>query len=206
MFVKVCGLKHDQNVQELSRIEAIDLMGFIYVPESPRYVGSSFNIPDSNKKTVGVFKNAHLNAILSTHERMQFDYIQLHGSESPEMCQSLRKHTQVIKAFSIRDKHVFEGVAPYEDVCDLFLFDTPSRLGGGSGKRFDWSILRHYKGSKQFLLSGGIGPQDAKAIQVVNHPLLKGIDINSGFETRPGQKDRTVIQTFLKELSHEINS
>lgn len=206
MLVKVCGLKNQGEIQLLSQESGIDFLGFIYVPESPRYVGRGFKTPGTAKKTVGVFRNAKLNEIQSVQERMNFDYIQLHGNESVEFCQSVGKMTKVIKAFSIKDEQKFEKLGAYEGYCDLFIFDTPSKLGGGSGKQFDWNVLHHYEGSTPFLLSGGIGPHDIQAIMNIRNNKLKGVDLNSRFELKPGQKDIALIQAFLNEFKHEVIS
>lgn len=206
MFVKVCGLKHEEDINLLSSIEQVDLLGFIFVPESPRYVGKNLTNLSTDKKKVGVFRNAKLDEIIKIHERLQFDYIQLHGDESPEFCNELQKTSEVIKAFSVKDRSTFEIVTKYENSCAFFLFDTPSKIGGGSGKQFDWSILKYYNGNTSFLLSGGIGPTDVESIRALNHNKYVGIDINSRFEKRPGKKDTALINLFLNELNHEIHS
>ena len=86
---------------------------------------------------------------------------------------------------------------------DYFLFDTRCEGYGGSGKRFDWSILTEYKGETPFLLSGGIRPENAEAIRNFRHPRLAGIDLNSGFEKRPAYKDALLLQTFIQEFNKE---
>jgi phosphoribosylanthranilate isomerase len=206
MLIKVCGLKHEEDIDTLSAAEKVDLLGFIFVAESPRYVGMNLKRLSTHKKKVGVFRNTKLDEIIKIHERLRFDYIQLHGDESPSLCRELTKYAKVIKAFSIQDKDTFVKVIEYENCCELFLFDTPSKIGGGSGRQFDWSILDEYQGETSFLLSGGIGPQDVHVLRAMNHNKFKGIDINSRFETRPGKKDTTLIQAFLNELNHEIHS
>jgi len=206
MLIKVCGLKHEEDIDTLSAAEKVDFLGFIFVAESPRYVGKNLKHLTTHKKKVGVFRNTKLDEIIKIHERLGFDYIQLHGDESPSLCRELTKYAKVIKAFSVQDKNTFDKVNEYENCCELFLFDTPSKIGGGSGRQFDWSILDEYQGETSFLLSGGIGPQDVHALRAMNHNKFKGIDINSRFETRPGKKDTTLIQAFLNELNHEIHS
>ncbi|MCD8282137.1 MAG: phosphoribosylanthranilate isomerase, partial [Prevotella sp.] len=78
-----------------------------------------------------------------------------------------------------------------------FLFDTRSTFAGGSGEKFDWSILRRYAGGTPFLLSGGIGPADAERITRFRHPQFIGIDINSCFETAPAVKDISKLKDFF---------
>lgn len=206
MLVKVCGIKNQEDLDQLIQFKELDMIGFIHVPESPRYVGKAISKPNIDQKVVGVFKNSKLKEIQAAHERMSFDFIQLHGDESREFCDQVKSIAPVIKAFSIKDSSSFEKMKIYEDSCEYFLFDTPSKLGGGSGKQFDWSVLEDYQGSTPFLLSGGIGPNDFETVLNVKHPKLIGIDINSRFETRPGKKDTALIQAFLNELNHEIHS
>jgi phosphoribosylanthranilate isomerase len=71
---------------------------------------------------------------------------------------------------------------------------------GGSGEQFDWSLLDAYDGEQPFLLSGGIGPDDAERIKAFRHPKLAGIDLNSRFETAPGLKDVARLHNFLSQL------
>ena len=85
---------------------------------------------------------------------------------------------------------------------DYFLFDTRCEGYGGSGKRFDWSILTGYKGETPFLLSGGIRPENAEAIRNFRHPRFAGIDLNSGFEIEPGLKDIDKLKNFIQQILH----
>ena len=88
----------------------------------------------------------------------------------------------------------------YEDCVDAFVFDTKCTCVGGSGKQFDWSVLDGYDGEKPFLLSGGIGPDDAARIRDFKHPKMMGIDLNSRFETEPGMKNVELLKQFLTQL------
>ena len=82
----------------------------------------------------------------------------------------------------------------------MLLFDTRSDAVGGSGRSFDWTLLHDYDGDTPFLLSGGIGPQDAARIRQFRHPRLAGIDLNSRFETSPGVKDIDTLRIFINEI------
>ena len=82
----------------------------------------------------------------------------------------------------------------------MFLFDTKCDNAGGSGEQFDWSILDEYDGDIPFLLSGGIGPDDAEKVKAFHHPQFAGIDLNSRFETEPGVKDVEKLKKFISEL------
>ena len=86
------------------------------------------------------------------------------------------------------------------DSVDLFLFDTYTDQYGGSGKKFDWNILKKYKGSTPFLLAGGLNPTSAEALSKWTHPQLCGVDINSGFEITPGLKDTKKVAQFLNQF------
>ena len=83
---------------------------------------------------------------------------------------------------------------------DYFLFDTKGPSVGGNGVQFDWQVLDHYHGKTPFLLSGGIGPEDAERIQAFYHPQCIGIDLNSRFELSPGVKDINKLKAFLQKI------
>lgn len=203
MIVKVCGMKYPDNIVELSQLP-INWMGMIFYEKSPRFVEQS-PIATSNLKRVGVFVNADLDYIVNKIETYNLDYIQLHGNESPDFCKEIRKIKPVIKAFSISQIDDFANVANYEGSCDYFLFDTKTPQYGGSGMKFDWAILNQYKGDTPFLLSGGIGSEDAKAIKALDHPQMAGIDLNSRFEMEAGLKDINLLANFIKEIRYEQN-
>mgnify|MGYP001733116714 FL=1 len=140
---------------------------------------------------------------METASAYKLDYLQLHGNESPEDCHTLQKRGySLIKAFPIASKEDFKKTKEYEGRVDYFLFDTRCEGYGGSGKRFDWSILTGYKGETPFLLSGGIRPENAEAIRNFRHPRLAGIDLNSGFEIEPGLKDVDKLKNFIQQILH----
>ena len=152
-------------------------------------------------KRVGVFVNESKETILMYADRFALDYIQLHGCESPGYCRSLRSSgLHLIKAFSISQSKDLATVSDYKGLCDYYLFDAKTSLYGGSGNQFDWNLLHRYSGMTPFLLSGGINPYSVKAIREFHHPKLAGIDINSRFETAPGNKDVERIGKFLQAI------
>ena len=128
--------------------------------------------------------------------------MQLHGADNRKLCRKIRQEakTMVIKVFPIMDASNFRVTGDYEAVADYFLFDTKTDLYGGSGQKFNWNILQEYKGNKPFLLSGGIGADDVKAIRAIEHPLLAGVDLNSKFELKPGLKNVALLKQFIDEL------
>lgn len=206
MKTKVCGLKYQQNIEELTKLP-IQYMGFIFYTKSPRYVGNYLNeellksLPKSIQK-VGVFVNEDPDTILKIANLYQLELIQLHGHESPHICESIKnKGLKVIKAFQIDEQFDFQQTQEYERSVDYFLFDTKTKHYGGSGKKFDWQILNNYKGKYAFLLSGGIGPNDAEEIKNMKHPKCFAIDVNSGFEDAPAQKNTNKLREFLQEMT-----
>lgn len=205
LHVKVCGMKFSSNREQLEMLP-IDLFGFIFYPPSPRYIGGidvdkTRALMATAKWKAGVFVNAGINQILQRASLLGLTHIQLHGNESPGDCMSLRMSgLQVIKAFRVDKDFDFGITGSYADKADYFLFDTRAEQPGGTGRKFDWKILEEYMGNTPFFLSGGIGPGDASAIRQFRHPALYGIDLNSGFEIVPGQKDPELLQQFLLQL------
>jgi phosphoribosylanthranilate isomerase len=181
-------------------------MGFIFYPESKRYVGDDFDpaiLPNLSSKmeTVAVFVNESIEKVIEVVEKYHFTYVQLHGSESPEYCLLLKKKgVKILKAFGIHSLFEWSDLHPYLAGCDYFLFDTSTSGYGGSGKKFGWELLDNYQGPKPFFLSGGIGSEDAQIIEGLHHPFLAGIDVNSRFELEPGLKDVRLLQEFISKL------
>lgn len=198
-------MRHSKNIGEVARLD-IDFMGFIFYPRSPRYcekyisAGTLKELPE-NVEPVAVAVNMDYDALLNLHSEYGFLTFQLHGSESPELCRSLRENGfRVIKAFGIKESADLEKIREYSGNVDYFLFDTATPSHGGSGRKFDWGLLEDYDLPEPFLLSGGIAPGDADVISGFQHPRFRGIDLNSGFETMPGIKDAAQIEEFIKRL------
>lgn len=201
LITKVCGMTRADNIFSVEQL-GVDMIGFIFYPKSPRCLLEMPGYLPTRAKRVGVFVNESKESILMYADRFALDCIQLHGSESPEYCRSLRTAGQrLIKAFSIAQPKDLLAVSAYNDLCDYYLFDTKTPQYGGSGNQFDWSLLNRYNGATPFLLSGGINPYSVKAIKEFRHPRFAGIDLNSRFETAPGIKDVERISQFLHALS-----
>jgi phosphoribosylanthranilate isomerase len=198
-------MKYGENLQSLVAIHP-DFVGFIFYPKSKRFVGEDFQ-PEllrsigGGMKTVGVFVNESFEELVRLQQRFQFEYYQLHGDETPELCKRLKeKGYKVIKAFSVDSSFDFNSLEAYTSACDYFLFDTKGESYGGNGTRFDWSILNNYHYDVPFFLSGGIGPDNAGDIIDVKHPQLFAIDINSKFEDEPGLKNISKLKKFFDHL------
>ncbi|MFT3980019.1 MAG: phosphoribosylanthranilate isomerase [Ferruginibacter sp.] len=207
MNIKVCGITSFKQLQQLDGLN-IDYAGLIFEPSSPRYVGDTeekeqISEADFDLRKVGVFVNPSLGDAIDAIDDFKLDVVQLHGDESPELCDDLSSQAEVIKVFSIDDsvEDIDALVAPYDAVCDYYLFDTKADgQSGGTGKKFNWDKIAKAKIEKPFFLSGGIGPGDAAAIKAFKHPDFFGIDINSRFEKEPGVKDMGLLLQFLQSL------
>ena len=200
-IIKVCGMREAPNIRDVESLQKVDMIGFIFYPKSPRYIYELPAYLPVRARRVGVFVNEDKQIVSMYADRFGLNYVQLHGTESPEYCRSLHMAgLKIIKAFSIARPKDLAKVYEYEKVCDLFLFDTKCEQYGGSGNQFDWSILHTYNGQVPFLLSGGINPYSVNALKEFKHPRLAGYDLNSRFELKPGKKDTERIRTFLNEL------
>ena len=208
MIVKVCGMRDTENIRAVIEAGA-DWIGMIFWSKSPRHIT---RVPDigNGVKRVGVFVDAPEEEIIAAADDYALDIVQLHGSETPESIRSLRqtiasatkRAVLIFKAISIKSASDVSCYKQYEDCIDGFLFDTKCKTVGGSGEHFDWNVLTGYKGSKPFLLSGGIAPDDAQRVLQFAHPMMIGIDINSRFETAPGMKDAQAIKQFIEQIKH----
>ena len=198
VIIKVCGMRDGQNIREVEQLGA-DWIGLIFWPKSKRYVSERPAYLPEKAKRVGVFVDADLEEVRRLAQDYALDILQLHGSESPEYARQLRERT-VIKAFNIATKEDFRQTEPYEGCVDYFLFDTKGKAVGGNGEKFDWSVLASYEGTTPFLLSGGIGPDDAEAVKAFHHPRCIGIDLNSRFELEPALKNVNQLREFIKKI------
>ena len=202
MKLKVCGMRSHKNILALSDLKP-DYMGFIFWKPSKRHVSTTTpTLPSSIKKT-GVFVDEAFDKIKSLIESHQLQAIQLHGNENPAFCDRLKhSNVEIIKVFSIKNNFDFSTLAPYENVCNYFLFDTKGELPGGNGYAFDWQLLKSYPSSKPFFLSGGIGMDhlaDLEDIIKLNLPLY-AIDVNSKFESEAGMKKIELLKDFKIRL------
>ena len=218
MKLKVCGMKYEENILELAQLQP-DYMGFIFYEKSPRFVEEQIPQLNSAIKKTGVFVNAEPSFIQQKVKANNLQAVQLHGNESAEYCQELKKKLEkpfdsaqgdiqddkikIIKAFSIKDEFDFQELEKYLPVVDYFLFDTKGKNPGGNGFTFDWRVLKEYPFQKPFFLSGGIGLNEVEKIkefQQLNLPL-HAIDVNSKFETEPGRKNIEEIIFFTKKIN-----
>lgn len=206
--LKICGMRQGDNIRAVEKLRP-DLMGFICWEKSPRFVDVTPDYLPQHGQRTGVFVNPSIGLISAEIARLGLSVVQLHGHETPEFCLSLRRHLNsighqvaIIKAFSVPENGPFPDTTAYETICDHFLFDTSCHSYGGSGQRFNWSALDKYHGLTTFWLSGGIGPDDADALDAFYHPYCIGIDLNSRFETSPGIKNTKALERFVHTLRY----
>lgn len=200
VVIKVCGMRDGDNICSVEDARP-DMMGFICWAGSARNVSiRPSHLPACHR--VGVFVNPTLQQVLAAKEMLNLDYMQLHGNETPALCDELKRATglQLIKAVSVSKEADIEQADAYRGVADLLVFDTKCKCMGGSGMQFDWDILGAYSGPVPFLLSGGIGPDDWQRLREWEHPYCVGIDINSRFETAPAEKDTEAVRTFIRKI------
>jgi len=194
-------MRNSTNIKELSEILP-DFIGFIFHEKSSRNVSETAltNTP-KNICRVGVFVNESKEFINNKIKNYQLDYIQLHGSESPEFCAEIKElEVGVIKAFNISEEFNFTNLSPYKSVCDYFLFDAFGKQAGGNGITFNWELLSKYNGETPFLLSGGIDETMAEELKNITHLQFIGVDINSGFELAPALKNIDKIKRFNESI------
>ncbi len=205
MRVKVCGIGQLEQVPGLVDAGA-SFAGFIFYPKSPRYVLRHNTTAQLKKERsinkVGVFVNAQADELLTMVDECGLHMVQLHGDETPRYCEKIANYISVIKAFRLTDTSNIEWmVRDYAEVCDMYLFDTEGAGYGGTGKKFNWELLKTARLNKPFFLSGGIEPGDAAGIKAfAKEPVatnLFALDINSKFEILPGVKDLEKVKQFI---------
>lgn len=228
MIIKVCGMREPENIRAVEEL-GVDMIGFIFVPQSKRYVrmisSNAGILPDyaderqnetsaAGKKAplrVGVFVDDMPQNIITRIYNYNLDYVQLHDDESAVMIDNLRrsvdpdihKGLKIIKAISVASENDVKRWREYEGHADMLLFDTKGDEAGGNGRHFDWELLNAYDGNIPFLLSGGIDIDDALEIRKINNPMFAGVDINSRFETEPAVKDVEKIRNFIRLLKDD---
>ncbi|MHA8092970.1 phosphoribosylanthranilate isomerase [Aquirufa regiilacus] len=195
---KVCGMRDLTNIEAVATCEP-DYMGFIWVEKSPRYVGADFVIPTlpALTKAVGVFVNESTDTIISLSKKARFQVVQLHGEEGQDVIDALHAEgLTVIKAVSVASKEDVKGLNLKPD---YYLFDTKKGSQvGGTGERFDWSILKAYAIDIPYFLAGGL--DEASIEEAKQLPGIYALDFNSKLELSPGLKDLTKVKEIMQNI------
>ena len=199
--VKICGITNLTDAQTAVRLGA-DALGFIFAP-SPRQIAPQtardiIRALPPFVKTVGVFVNEAPAAIRKVINDCGLDLVQLHGDESPDLCNELMPYT--IKALRVKDESSLQTGQAYQGKVRALLLDTYSKKkAGGTGKTFDWELaLRIKKQGFPLILSGGLTP--ANIVAAIHTVRPYGIDVNSGVEERPGQKSPTLMRDLMENV------
>ena len=215
MQVKICGItKADQGVA-IAQLGAAAL-GYICVRQSPRYVEAAAIAPIvaavsaqyPQVKHFGVFANAPLSDILTTVKTAKLSVVQLHGNETPATCQLLSDalamsglaKTQLVKAIRVRTADDLTLALSYESAVDILLLDAyhPDQLGG-TGETLDWQALTAFAPQKPWFLAGGLTPDNV--LTALSQLSPDGIDLSSGVERSPGDKDLIKTRALFAKLA-----
>ena len=206
MRIKICGICKPDQGQAIAAL-GIKTLGFICVPSSPRYVTVNQVRQILEKlplgvETVGVFADASLETIEQVVLETGFTGIQLHGNESPEFCRAVKQafpNREIIKALRIQSVESLQKAIAYYSVIDTLLLDAyhPQQLGG-TGKTLPWNDLKNFQPPCPWLLAGGLNPDNVLTALESLHP--DGIDLSSGVERSPGDKDLEKVSQLLKTL------
>ncbi len=210
--VKICGITRPDQAQAIARLGATDL-GFICVESSPRFVTpeqigtiaaalAAEPEPSSEVKRIGVFVNAPFSVVARTIQVGRLSGVQLHGEESPEFCQQLQQQfprIEQIKALRIRSLEALSQAEIYASIVDTLLLDAyHPQLAGGTGQTLDWPSLRRFQPQCPWLLAGGLTPDNVLTALAQIHP--QGIDLSSGVERAPGDKDLAKVALLFQRL------
>jgi phosphoribosylanthranilate isomerase len=207
MRVKICGITQPEQGKAIAAFGATAL-GFICVPTSPRYVQTTQiqavveKLPDKIDK-IGVFANTSIEQIAQTVIHSGLTGVQLHGDESQEFCQQLRKslpNIEIIKAFRIRSTEDIDKAIFYKASVDTLLLDAyhPQQLGG-TGQTLDWKMLQQCSLGYPWFLAGGLTPDNI--VEALSQIQPSGIDLSSGVEHAPGDKDLNKVAKLFERLS-----
>ncbi len=199
--VKICGITNLEDASIAVELGA-NALGFIFAPSprqiTPQKARAIIRAIPPFVKTVGVFVNEAPATIREVMQHCGLDLVQLHGDESPGLCDELMPCT--IKALRIKDESSLQTSQPYHGKVRALLLDTYSKeKAGGTGKTFDWNLaIKIKKMGIPIILSGGLGPSNiALAIHTVR-PYA--VDVNSAVEKCPGKKSHILIKALMAEL------
>ncbi len=207
--IKICGLKTPEAVEAALNGGATHI-GFIFFPKSPRHLtpadaGRLREAAQNRAKVVAVTVDADDATLDEIVLELKPDMLQLHGHETPQRVADVKKRygLPVIKAFAVREASDLDAITPYKGIADRFLFDAKPPKGadlpGGNGVSFDWTLLDALDADVDYMLSGGLNAGNiAEALQKTRAP---GIDVSSGVERAPGEKDVRLIEEFFQAVA-----
>lgn len=205
LIVKICGLS-DRETVDAAIAAGADMIGLVFFARSPRFVSleTAVGLADHARgrvEIVALTVDMDDSGIAAILDRVRPDWLQLHGKEPPERVAAVRERysAKVMKALGIRARDDLAAVDDHAGVADRILLDAKPPKGsdrpGGLGRTFDWSLLDGFAPRVDWMLSGGLDPDNvAEALRVTGAP---GVDVSSGVETAPGAKDPALIHAFV---------
>jgi phosphoribosylanthranilate isomerase len=216
LLVKICGLKTTEALDAALDAGA-DMVGFVFFPPSPRNLGLEAakvlgERVRGRAKKVALSVDATDAELTAAIEALKPDMLQLHGKEAPERVASVRSRFRlpVMKALPIETRADLSPVYTYAKVADWLLFDAraprEATRPGGLGKPFDWTVLERLNPGVPFMLSGGLDPGNlAEAVRIARPTA---VDVSSGVERAPGEKDPAKIRAFIlaaRDADHALS-
>ncbi len=201
--IKVCGITNSDDAHAAVELGA-DALGFIFVPDTPRYVEPQIveriisELPPFIT-TVGVFADAPSEIVSETIQLCGLNVAQLHGSETPDYCNTIatRCRVPVIKAFRIKDRHSLSPIPEYK--VSAYLLDTYVKgKKGGTGEIFNWDLAKEAKEYGRIIIAGGLTPENVA--QAIRHVEPYAVDVGSGVESSPGKKDHSKVRAFIENI------
>ncbi len=205
VLIKICGLKTSEAL-DVALVAGADLVGFVFFAPSPRHVGIEAARAlgarvRGRAQKVALSVDAGDDELAASIEALEPDLLQLHGNETPERVVMVRERfgLPVMKALPIAERADLAAIRRYEEVADRLIFDARAELAatrpGGLGKRFDWRLLENVQTRAPFMLSGGLDALNV--VQALRITAASGVDVSSGVERAPGEKDADKIRAFI---------
>lgn len=209
MLIKICGITNEDDA--LAAVKAgADALGFLLWPRSKRFVPVEVaaritELVPRHVQRVAVLVNPSREEVERLLAAGAFDTLQLHGEETPEFCVQWKGRAKVWKGFRVADAASLAPLAGYS-VVDAVLLDSYSPTShGGTGKTFDWSLVREAKKcGRPVILSGGLTPANVHEAVATARP--DGVDVSSGVELSPGRKDHERVREFIRNAKTEITT
>ncbi|GIR78696.1 MAG: N-(5'-phosphoribosyl)anthranilate isomerase [Alphaproteobacteria bacterium] len=204
--IKVCGIKKEDDLLRLIDLN-VTWAGFVFYKDSIRNVDynhdSLFEIARNKIGIVCLFVNPRNEFISKIVQKVKPDLIQLHGSETPERCNEIKKMfgIPIMKAIEVKNSESLKQVYKYEEIVDRFLFDsklTKQKLQGNKTDTINWDILKKYSGNKKWMLAGGLNHRNI--LEAIKKSNSKNVDVSSGVESSPGVKSKELLNKFIHKI------
>ena len=210
--VKICGITEEKSLKTAIN-ENADFIGFVFFEKSPRNISIEeasklIKLMPDNIKSVALTVNETKENIEKIITETNVDYIQLHGSETIDTIKWIKDNftVKIIKAIPIANKEDLEQIKIYQNICDFILLDAKpmeNELPGGNGLKFDWNLIKTLKLNTQWMLAGGLNPDNVSSAIQLTQPNV--VDVSSGVESSAGIKNNNKIIRFIKNSRNNLN-